>query len=223
MLNMIELLDGFAQLNGAKCIKIIRHLSNKAARCPLRSTDLGLTLPELLVASLLGLFMIVIGLTVSQNALQTNYRLLTAQQLRDNWNKISLLLNADISESCSAVGSGSSLTLRVLPTPESASNLCSSSTTGSTITYSLTGSSFSRTGPRVRRDGSLSSGGTTGAFLASTTGTLSTDVSSFTVLPAGSSQYAPKYQLTLSKNGVTYSGNNSSSSFASRPRVRSFD
>ena len=166
--------------------------------------------------------MITIGLSVSQNALQTNYRLLTAQQLRDNWNKIALLLNADIAESCSAVGSNANLTLRVLPTPESSNNPCATSPNAQTIIYSWSGTTLSRSGPRVRSDGSLSSNSLNGQFLDSNTQVISSNVSLFEVLSNGSSSFYPQYRLTLSQNGVSYSGN-SSGYQASRSRIRSFD
>jgi hypothetical protein len=212
-----------ARMFDAKCsTEDLASAKYPLARLGIPSSSKGLTLPELLIASLLGVLMITIGLGVSQNALQTNYRLLTAQELRDNWNKIALLINSDIAESCSAIGSNSSLVLRVLPSAESSVNPCATSPDGKTVTYSLSGTTLSRTGPRVRSDGSLSSNSQNGQFLASNTQVIADNVSMFQVLSDGSSSFYPQYTLTLSQNGVSYSGS-SSGYQASRSRIRSFD
>ena len=184
----------------------------------LHHTSSGLTLVEVLIASVIGSFVVITGLAVSESTLKANLRILTAQGLRDNWSKLTLLLNADISESCSAEGTSNSLTLRVLASPESSSNQCISSNPSSRIiTYVFSGSTLTRSGPPSRRDGSLS---LSGVFLPNTSEDISSSVGIFNAI--NTTKNRPIYRLTLSDNGLEYSGDTTSTP-SSMARVRSFD
>lgn len=189
---------------------------------PGRHRDHGLTLVEVLIAVAVGSVMILAGVTISQSTLGANLRLLTAQKLRDNWSKLSLLLNADIAEACSVVGTNGSLELRILAAPESASNLCSS---GTTVTYTLTGTTLTRDGPPARADGTLTAGNPP-AFLTSRTETIASNVSRFDASSA--TTFRPIFTLTLTEGDQQYSGDSNTDptlrhSPSSRTRVRSFD
>lgn len=186
----------------------------------------GFTLPELLIASFLLSLFVASAASISSAILRSDVNLTQTIALRDNWNKIAQLINADIQEACSASVSGTTLTLRVLPSPESDTIPCSDST-AATITYSRSGTSLQRSGPRVRSDGTLSFQGvsSSGAFLDPLSQVLSQDVSAFTPsLPSGSTFY-PTFTLTLTRGGLSYSGgpNASSASPDGRTRVRSFN
>ena len=179
----------------------------------------GFTLTELLVVSFLLALFVISAASISNAMLNSNLKLLQTIALRDNWKKIAQLINADIQEACSASVSSNILTLRVLATPETTANLCSGAN-ASTITYQKSGSNLVRTGPMVKQDGTLSSGGT---FLPSATQTLTADVSAFTPSIASGSSFNPTFSLTLSRAGNSYSGSTTGSASAdSRARVRAF-
>lgn len=190
-----------------------------------RSTkNSGFTLPELLIAATLLALFVGIAASISTSILRGDLRLTQTIALRDNWNKISQLINADIQEACSASVASNVLTLRVLPTPETTSNTCAANAT--TITYRVVGTSLQRNGPRVRSDGTLSFQGvsSSGSFLSTADQVLSEDVSAFTPsIPTGSSFY-PTFTLTMTRNGVSYSGATATNASPDgRTRVRSFN
>ena len=189
-------------------------------------TSCGFTLVELLTVSfLLGLFVASVA-SVSTSMLNSDLRLLQIIALRDNWKKISQLMNADVQEACSASVSNNILTLRILPQAVNPTITCSSidasgNPYASTITYRLSGTNLLRNGPRVKQDGTLSSGNT---FLGSSEQILSSDVSYFLPSIAAGSSFNPAFKLTLTRGGVSYSGSDTQTvSSESRTRVRAFD
>ena len=184
-----------------------------------RSEQNGFTLAELLVAAFLLALFVASAASISGAMLNSNLKLLQTIALRDNWKKISQLINADIQEACSASVASNILTLRILATPETTDNLCSG-VESRTITYQKSGSDLVRTGPKVKVDGTLSS---SGIFLPSAAEIISSDVSSFAPSIASGSSFNPTFTLTLSRGGTSYSGStNGNVSADSRARVRAF-
>jgi cell division protein FtsL len=188
-------------------------------RHPRRSPAKGFTLVELVVASAIGVVMVLAGVAASIGGYRSTARVINAQQLRDEWSRLTLLLNADIAESCQATVAGTTLTLRVInPTslttlaaidPDATGPIC---TAAPTITYALAGQNLARTGPAVTRDGTLNFGTITGALVVSDA------VTQFN--PVAATGLAPSYQLTLSRAGANYSGDGAT--IESRPRTRTY-
>lgn len=186
---------------------------------PCRSPAKGFTLVELVVASAIGVVMVLAGVAASIGGYQSTARVINAQQLSDEWSRLTLLLNADIAESCQATVIGTTLTLRVInPTslttldsidPDATGPICAAAPT---ITYALAGQNLSRTGPAVTRDGTLDFTTITGALVVSEA------VTQF--VPVAASNLAPSYQLTLSRAGANYSGDGAN--VESRPRTRTY-
>lgn len=174
----------------------------------------GFTLVELLVASVIGVLVALAGVAASVQNLRDTTRLVTTQQLRDNWSKLSLLINSDISEACGATVAGSTLTLRLInPANITANNNPPCDNTAAQIQYSLVGDVLRRNGPVVDIDGTL-------AFNAIRNEDLIGGVTQFT--PSLNSPFEPRYRLTLSRDGRTYSGDGAAT-VGGRARVRSFD
>ena len=190
-------------------------------RRPRRPSTQGFTLVELIVASAIGVVMVLAGVAASIQGYRTTARVINAQQLRDEWSRLTLLLNADIAEACQASVVGSTLTLRVInPTslttlasidPDAMGPIC---TAAPTITYTLTGQNLTRTGPAVTRDGILDFATTTGALVVSDA------VTQFAPDTVTAGNLAPSYQLTLSRDGASYSGDGTN--VRSRPRIRTY-
>ncbi len=184
--------------------------------------DRGLTLVELLVASSIGVVMILAGVAASVSNYRSSTRVINGQQLREEWSRLSLLLNADITESCQATAAGNTLTLRVINRtelttlaavdPDAVGPICAAAPT---IIYTLSGQDLTRSGPSVAPNGTLDFTTTIDANAAQV---VSNGVTQFA--PAAPSNLAPSYQLTLSRGGANYSG--SGATIESRPRIRTY-
>lgn len=175
----------------------------------------GFTLVELLVALAIGSLVALAGVAASLQNIRTTTRMLSAQQLRDNWSRLALLINTDLNEACAVTAGANSLTLRVINPTDFAGNINPTCGTAAQIVYDLNGTNLRRTGPSVNRNGTLNFGGDTATpqVLAAGVGAFATSTNN---------SFEPRYTLTLIRNGVTYSGD-ATETVGGRRRVRSFD
>ena len=178
----------------------------------------GLSLVEVLVASLVGGLMVTMATQLFLSNLRASVASLAAQELRDDWSQLTLFLNADISEACSAQTQGSTLVLRLMD-PAAPSLQVTACQNATTITYTLADGVLSRSGPPVGRDGRLD-------FNADPVNAvpLLHGVAAFNL--AGSEPLAPHYQITLQRvmpwgSTVQYTGQGAA--VVGRTRVRSYD
>jgi prepilin-type N-terminal cleavage/methylation domain-containing protein len=168
----------------------------------------GFTLVELLAASAIGLLMTLAGLTIYITNLQATTAVLRGQNLRDNWSRVNLFINADIAEACLAANSGGSLVLTLDNTPGDACG------TGSvTVTYSLADGILTRTGPPILATGAVDGAG------AAAPQNLIEGVTVFN--PACTTALRACYTLTLTQGGSTYTGNGGAA-IEGRARVRQY-
>ncbi len=123
---------------------------------PSKAAADGFTLVELLVASAIGLVLTIGGVAMYFGNLRATTTLVTGQTLRDNWARVNLFINADISEACNAAVVDGALVLTLDPTP---ADPCGNPG-NVTITYSVTGDSLVRTGPPIDANGVLNLGAT---------------------------------------------------------------
>jgi hypothetical protein len=165
---------------------------------------------EVLVAGVIGVLVSIGALSLWQGNLRATTGLLRGQSLRDNWSRANLFINADISEACSAAAAGGVLTLRLKLTP---AGVCTVNADVATVTYQVTGGTnvLQRTGPPVRRDGSLDLAGT------ATTENL---VTGATFDPACTTAFQGCYDLTLTSGTTTFTDTGFAS--AGRTRVRAY-
>ncbi|WP_216903392.1 prepilin-type N-terminal cleavage/methylation domain-containing protein [Synechococcus sp. CCY 9618] len=156
----------------------------------LTSISGGFTIVELIVVSAIGAVILFAATTSLIPQIRTSTNQLIIRSLNDEWGMINFFLDSEISEASCASSSGSTLSLF--------STFDCSGT--ALITYSLAGSTLSRTGPPINDNGSLGTG--------SVTSVLSENVTAFTpntsTAPASSRQ--PFYTVTLSSSGLEYTG-----------------
>lgn len=181
----------------------------------------GFTLVELLVTTIVGSLLAFAGVSIYVQSLRASVRVIQAQQLRDQWARIALLMNADIAESCSATAAGSTLTLRVIPgfanqasiQPDAVIAACAAS--NNTIVYTAANGSLTRTGPAINANGTLNFANT------ATNQVLADNATQFT--PVAPTLFTPSFQLTLSGPlGLIYSGDETDPDQVNRPRVRTY-
>lgn len=184
-------------------------------RFPSPAANQGFTLVELLVALAIGSLVALAGVAASVQNIRTTTRMLTAQELRNNWSRLVLLINTDLNEACEVTAGANSLTLRVINPTDFDGNINPSCATATQIVYDLNGTNLRRTGPPVNRNGTLNFGGD-----ATTPQILASGVSAFGT--STNNSFEPRYTLTLTRNGVTYSGD-ATETVGGRRRVRSFD
>jgi prepilin-type N-terminal cleavage/methylation domain-containing protein len=178
----------------------------------------GFTLVELIVASAIGVLVALAGVAASVQNLRTTTGMVTAQQLRDNWSKLALLINTDISEACGATAAGTTLTLRVIaPANITANNNPACDNNAVQIQYTLVGDVLQRSGPLVDVNGTLNFNAVAPPNAPQN---LISGVTQFT--PSINSGFEPRYTLQLSGGGKTYAGAGATT-VGGRARVRSFD
>jgi hypothetical protein len=169
---------------------------------------------EVLVASVIGVLVSIGALSMWQGNLRATTSLLRGQSLRDNWSRVNLFINADISEACSAAAAGGVLTLRITrdtPPPR----VCTVDTDVATVTYQVTGANnvLQRTGPPIQRNGSLD-------LATGTAATLDNLVTGATFDPACTTAFQGCYDLTLTSGTTTFTDTGFAS--AGRTRVRAY-
>ena len=175
---------------------------------PSKAAADGFSLVELLVASAIGLVLTIGGVAMYFGNLRATTTLVTGQTLRDNWARVNLFINADISEACNAAVVGGALVLTLDPTP---ADPCGDPG-NVTITYSLTGDSLVRTGPPIDDNGVLNLGAT--AISQALINGVAFD-------PSCTAALEPCYQLTLSQGTSTYS-DTGGAAIEGRARVREY-
>ncbi len=175
-----------------------------------RGPSKGFTLVEVLVASTISFLVAIAGLALWQGNLRATTTLLRGQALRDNWGRVNLFINADISEACSASAAGGVLTLRI---KRAAAGDCAVNADVTTVTYQVAGANnvLQRTGPPVQRDGSLN------RDAAAATVDL---VTGATFDPSCTTAFQGCYELTLTSGTTTFTDTDFAS--AGRARVRAY-
>ena len=169
----------------------------------------GFTLVEVLIASVVSTILTIAGLSLWQGNIQATTTLLRGQSLRDNWGRVNLFINADISEACGVSASDGALTLTIKRAP---TGVCTDSDDVVTVTYQVAGDVLQRTGPPIQRDGTINPEG---------------DVATVDLLtgaafnPACTTAFQGCYQLTLTSGTTTFTDTNNVAS-AGRARVRAY-
>lgn len=181
------------------------HLSSRS----FRGYEEGFTLVEVLIASAVTSLLTIAGLSLWQGNIQATTTLLRGQDLRDNWGRVNLFINADISEACGASTTGGILTLRIKRVP---TGDCTTNGDVVTVSYQVAGDVLQRTGPPIQRDGTIDTAG------AVTTVNLLTGA---TFNPACTTAFRGCYELTLTSGTTTFTDTNNVPS-AGRARVRAY-
>lgn len=182
--------------------------SHLKSRC-FRGYAEGFTLVEVLIASAISFLITIAGLSLWQGNIRATTTLLRGQALRDNWGRVNLFINADISEACGASAAGGVLSLRIKRVP---TGVCTVNDDVVTVTYQVAGDVLQRTGPPIQRDGTIDTAG------ALTTVDLLTGAA---FNPACTSAFQGCYELTLTSGTTTFTDTNNVAS-AGRARVRAY-
>ena len=169
----------------------------------------GFTLVEVLIASVVSSILTIAGLSLWQGNIQATTTLLRGQALRDNWGRVNLFINADISEACGATTAGGVLTLSIKRLP---TGVCTVSGDVVTVTYQVAGDVLQRTGPPIQRDGTIDTEGDVATVYLLTGATFD---------PGCTTAFQGCYQLTLTSGTTTFTDTNNVAS-TGRARVRAY-
>ncbi len=177
----------------------------------------GFSLVELLVAGAVGLVMTLAGVSLWFGNLRATNTLIAGQALRDNWARVNLFINADISESCAAQVVSGNLVLTIkdpalIPADLLATN-CNDPDNTVTVTYSLSGTTLQRTGPPITNTGELNTA------VDATTENL-VDGANFN--PGCTTQFQPCYTFSLTAGNSTYANMVTGNTLAGRSRSREY-
>lgn len=167
----------------------------------------GFSLAELLIAGFIGTILVVSGASIAVQNINSTKRLVDLQALRSNWTRITLMINTDSSESCLVSKTVSSLTFYI---PSSSTTSCTTSLPS--VTYAISSGNLTRNGPPINRDGTLD--------LAANNIT-SVIYSSASLDTTCASSFNACYNLILTNNGLSYSGDGTQTA-GNRARVRGF-